>query len=367
MPRNNARRSLTAAVVTGVLVLGTGVSGCNKTETTASLLADAKQYQAKGDTKAALIQLKNAVAKSPEDGEARLALGTFYLDNGDMVSAEKELRKAHDFKIEDKRVLPKLARASLGIAQPKKVLEDITPEAAKLSAELSSLRGEAYLALNDTANAKAAFDQSLALQPGRGDALIGQARYAASQKDMEGASRLVEEAVAKDPTNADVFMARGALLNGEGKREEALAAFAQALKLDPQNRSAHIERANIEIGMRKFVEAKADIDAANKQTPGGLIVLYTQALLDFSEGKPAVARDGLLKVLRAAPDHLPSVLLAGAVALNLNSNQQAEQYLRKYVESIPGNFVRPQTAGRSPAETGSSGRCGDYAGASAQQ
>jgi cytochrome c-type biogenesis protein CcmH/NrfG len=134
MPRTTARRSLTAAVVTGVLVLGTGMTGCNKNETTASLLADARQYQQKGDVKAALIQLKNAVAKSPEDGEARLALGTFYMDNGDRVSAEKELRKARELKVDDKRVLPLLGRATLGIGQGKKVLEDITPEAAKSSA-----------------------------------------------------------------------------------------------------------------------------------------------------------------------------------------------------------------------------------------
>jgi putative PEP-CTERM system TPR-repeat lipoprotein len=338
MPRNNARRSLTAAVVTGAIVLGSGLAGCGKTDTTASLLADAKQYQQKGDTKAALIQLKNAVSKSPEDGEARLALGSFYLDNGDMVSAEKELRKARELKVDDKRVLPGLARATLALGQAKKVLEDISPEAAKTSAELSSLRGNAFLASNDAPHAKEAFDQALALQPGRGDALIGLAGYTASQKDIDGARRLVEEAVAKDPTNPEVFMARGAMLNGQGKREEALAAFDQVLKLNPQHRSAHIERASIEIGMKKFAEAKADIDAANKQAPGSLIVLYTQALLDFTQGKPAAARDALLKVLRAAPDHLPSTLLAGAVELNLNSNQQAEQYLRKYIESVPTNL-----------------------------
>lgn len=338
MPRNNTRRSLTAAVVTGVLVLGAGVTGCGKTETTASLLADAKQYQAKGDNKAALIQLKNAVAKSPEDGEARLALGTFYIDNGDAVSAEKELQKARGLKVDDKRVLPLLGRALLATGQGKKALEAISPEAAKTSAELSTLRGNAYLTVDDGPNASTAFDQALALQPGRGDALIGKARYAAMQKDTDGATRLIDEAVAKDPNNTDVLMARGAMLNNQGKHDEALAAYAQVLKLNPQHRSAHIERATIEIGMKKFAEAKADVDAANKLTPNSLSVLYTQALLDFSQGNLPAARDGLLKVLRGAPDHPPSVLLAGAVALAMNSNVQAEQYLRKYIETVPGNL-----------------------------
>jgi putative PEP-CTERM system TPR-repeat lipoprotein len=333
-------------------VLSSGLSGCGKTETTASLLADAKQYQTKGDTKAALIQLKNAVAKSPEDGEARFALGTFYLDNGDVVSAEKELRKARDLKIDDKRVLAPLGRATLAIGQPKKVLEDITPAAAKTSAELLTLRGDAHMALNEAPAAKEAYDQALVLQPGRGETLIGLARFAANQKDLDSATRLVEEAVAKDPTNADVFMARGAMLNGQGKREEALAAFAQVLKLNPNHRGVHIERAAIEIGMKKFAEAKADIDAANKQSPGSLVNVYTQALLDFSQGKPAAARDSLLKVLRAAPDHLPSTLLAGAVELNLNSNQQAEQYLRKYIESVPGNLYARKLLAQAQLKTG---------------
>lgn len=337
MPRTTARRSLTAAVVTGVIVLGTGMSGCNKTETTASLLADAKQYQAKGDNKAALIQLKNAVAKAPEDGTARVALGTYYLDHNDYVSAEKELRKAHSLKFDDVHVLPLLARASLGIGQAKNVLTDITPEAAKGSAELSTLRGDALMATNDQPAAKAAYDQALALQPGRGSALLGQARVAMAQKDLPGAESRIDEAVSKDPTNPDVFMARAAMLGSQGKIDEALAAYGQALKLKPQYQAALIERAYLEIGAKKFVEAKADIDAAGK-VQAGLIVTYAQALLDFTQGKNQAARDGLLKILRVAPDHLPSVLLAGAVDLNLGSNQQAEQYLRKYVEAVPGNL-----------------------------
>ena len=37
------------------------------------------------------------------------------------------------------------------------------------------------------------------------------------------------------------------------------------------------------------------------------------ALLDFTQGKNAAARESLQKVLRSAPDHMPSILLAGAV------------------------------------------------------
>jgi putative PEP-CTERM system TPR-repeat lipoprotein len=351
MPRNNARRSLTAAVVTGALVLGAGVTGCGKTETTASLLADAKQYQAKGDNKAALIQLKNAVAKTPDDGEARFALGSYYLEHNDNVSAEKELRKAHDLKFDDKRVLPLLARASMGMGQAKNVLTDITPEAAKTSAQLSVLRGDALMGTNEPQQAKEAYDQALALQPGSGSALIGQARYAMAHKDIEGAQRFLDEAVAKDGSNPDVYMARGALFGAQGKTDDALKAYGEALKINPRLQPGLIERAYIEINTKKFAEAKADIDAAGKVQPG-LIVTYAQALLDFSQGNNTAARDGLLKILRAAPDHLPSTLLSGAVDLNLGSNQQAEQKLRKYVEAVPGNLYARKLLGQAQLKLG---------------
>ena len=90
MPRNTHKLTITAALVYGAFLLG----GCNHSESAATLVSEAKSYQQKGDNKAALIQMKNAVVKSPEDAEIRLALGTLYNDTGDAVSAEKEFRKA---------------------------------------------------------------------------------------------------------------------------------------------------------------------------------------------------------------------------------------------------------------------------------
>ena len=105
MPRHPTKLKLTAALLTGAL-LTVGLAGCNRTQSTETLLAEASEYQQKGDIKAALIQLKNAVANSPEDGEARLALGSLQLSTGDNVSAEKELGRARALGIADERVLP---------------------------------------------------------------------------------------------------------------------------------------------------------------------------------------------------------------------------------------------------------------------
>ena len=77
MPIFSRKKQISVAVATAAILLG-GLSACGKNETAASLVAEAKQFQAKGDNKAAVIQLKNAAVKSPEDASVRLALGEIY-------------------------------------------------------------------------------------------------------------------------------------------------------------------------------------------------------------------------------------------------------------------------------------------------
>jgi len=336
MSRQATKLKLTAAIVSGAFLMA-GLSACGRTESTATLLAEAKQYQQKGDLKAALIQLKNAVEKSPEDGEARMQLAMLELDMGDAVSADKELRKARSLGIPAERILPLLGKADMLQGKTKELLDDIPADVAAKSAPLLALRGDALLATGEPDQAKAAYEQALALNPNLGEALLGLARHAMIKRDRASAESMVADAVTKDPKNPEVWMAQGALLRLSGKTDEALAAYNETLKLKPDHRSAHIEKAYIEISRGKFPAAKTEIDAAEKASPGSLLVTYTRALYEFSQGKYGAAQEALQKVLKSAPDHLPSVLLAGASELNLGATQQAEQHLRKYLESNPGD------------------------------
>jgi tetratricopeptide (TPR) repeat protein len=113
----NDMQKLTIALAAATL-LGGGLAACGKTESTASLLAEAKQFQAKGDSKAAVIQLKNAIGKSPDNADARLALGELYGSTGDPVSAEKELRKAKELGVPAAKVAPALTSCWARAAKP---------------------------------------------------------------------------------------------------------------------------------------------------------------------------------------------------------------------------------------------------------
>jgi putative PEP-CTERM system TPR-repeat lipoprotein len=327
-----------AAVITGACVLTAGLSGCKKEESAATLVAQAKQFQQKGDNTAAMIQLKNALAASPEDGEARYLLAKLSLDGGDVLAADKEIRKAIGLKYPDAQTMPVLARALLMQGKFQNALDETEAAAKAGGAELLSVRADAMLALGKRDEAKAVFESVLQSQPNFAPALVGLGRVAFLARDSAAAMAYAEKAVAAAPKSDEALLFKADLLRAQGKPEQALEGYTQVLAANPAHRSAHIEKAYLEIAAGKYELAQADLAAARKTTPNSLMVTYTQALLDFTQGKNAAALESLQKVLRAAPEHMPSVLLAGAVNLNLGSTQQAEQHLRKYLEQHPENL-----------------------------
>ncbi len=334
-PANAIKNVLTLALVAALIG---GLGGCGQGKDVPTLIADARQHQQKGDNKAAIIQLKNALQKNPDDAEARYLLGTIYNKTGDLQSAEKELRRARSLGMSPAKVLPDLGQTLLNLGQFQQVLEETQQLSSdKNSAEISALRGNASLGLGKVKEARDLFEQALNATPDYPDALIGLAKYSLVEGDLESAMRLAEQAVTRNPEHADAWLFKGDLLRAQGKIDPALAAYDQVVKLKPNSSSAYVNKALIEIGTGKFEAAKADIEGARKVAPGSLIVFYTQALLDFTQGKHAAALESLQQVLSKAPEHMPSVLLAGAVQTALGSMLQAEQHLKHYLEKDPKN------------------------------
>ena len=95
-----------------VVVVAGLAAGCGPS-TPEALVNSAKEYLAKNDRNAAVIQLKSALQKNPDYVEARFLLGKTLLEVGDLASAEKELRKAAELNYPVDKVAPALARSAL--------------------------------------------------------------------------------------------------------------------------------------------------------------------------------------------------------------------------------------------------------------
>lgn len=336
MPHLNIKFPVVAGL-TAALILAAALAGCGKAST-ASLRAEARQYQQKGEFSAALIKLKNAVESAPNDGETRYQLAAVYIDTGDAVSAEKEIRMALKFGYAADAAMPVLGRALVLQGQFQKALDETEQAAARNGAALLCVRADTYLALGKRDEARQLYDRVLQTQPKYAAALIGLGRLAYLARDADAARNYAELALAAAPRNTDALLFKGDLQRAQNQPDQALATYDQVLAINPEHRSAHVEKAYLTIAQGKFEAAQLELDAARKIAPGSVLVAYTQALLDFSQGKNAAAQESMLKVLRVAPEHMPSVLLAGAVSLNLGSLHQAEHHLRHYLEKNPDSL-----------------------------
>jgi putative PEP-CTERM system TPR-repeat lipoprotein len=354
MSRRISKLAASATVLVTCQLLATGLTGCNN-QSGEALLTEAKQYQQKGDDKAALIQLKNAASKSPENAEIRFQLASLHNKLTDGASAEKEIRKALAISKDRARAAPDLALALLLQGQPQKAIDETAGEAAKGGGALHTTRGDAFFLLNNFAQARESYKQALAVAPDYSQAFLGLARIALREKDVASALSLTEQAIKANPKDPRNWVYKGLVLRTQEKAEDAIAAFTQAIALQPTAPGPYLERASDEIGLKKFDAAKTDIAAASKIAPNTVQVTYTQGLYDAAQGNYAAARDAVQKVLAVEADHLPSILLAGMVELNLGGTEAAEQYLRKYIDNYPDNVFARMLLTRAMLKNGRPG------------
>ncbi|HEX8610597.1 MAG TPA: XrtA/PEP-CTERM system TPR-repeat protein PrsT [Telluria sp.] len=331
-------RPLAAIAIAFALLLAAVLGGCKPSDP-AAMVGEARQLRVKGDLRAAVIVLKNAIQKNGADRDARLLLGEVYLEQGDAPSADKELRRARELGAASPGLLLLLGRAMLMQGQHERLLAEIGPSApaAELPAILA-LRANALLGSGDNAQASALFAQALSLQADSPDALLGMARMASSGKQDAEAAMLIKRALAAHPDHVDCLRFHADLQRAAGKPAEALATHERILALQPYNVQARLDVANLHIDAGRFGEARQAIASARKLAGASLPVVYAEAAADFREHKLKAALASLQQVLRVAPDYYPAILLAGAVQSGLGATGQAEEHLQKFLAAYPGDL-----------------------------
>src|SRR5271165_6277467 len=307
-------------------------------DSTASV-KEAEQYIAKGDLKAAEIELRNAVRDAPQDPVLRARLAEVYLQEGDAPSAEREARAARERNGNEADYLPVLADALLRQQKFANLVELVQPgdREPALESKLRPALGTAAAGLGDRAKAETLLGEEIKLDPSAARPKIQLARLLTGTKPAE-ADKLIDEVIAANPRSAEALQVKGDMLRGRGDQEGALRLLDEALKIDPQNTSAHLSRAAIDIALGKYKAADEDLDPILKTDPNQFMANYLRGWELAKQQKFAEADRVLDRISPGFAAFWAGYYVQGMTKSALGQYAQAEESLRKYLAHRPDDI-----------------------------
>jgi len=303
-----------------------------------TLMSDAIAYHAAGKHEAAIIQLKNVLAREPDNVDANLLIGKAQLLNGALLDAEKALRRARELGVPAAEVTPLLVEALLGVDRYDDALKELvsTGELSSSGARAALLRGRAFLGLGNLVEARTQFTVARSEAPS--EAAVGLARVLMAEGNVDEARKVIDGVTEAFPRIALGWVVKGDLLRGLGQGGEAIAAYRRAQSVQSDNLEASVGIAVSLIAQEEFGEAHKELRKAKAIAPSSHLIHFAEAVLAFKEKRLEASRESIQSVFEIAPKHMPSILLAGTLNLAMGDIEHAHSAFAMFLSQNPGNL-----------------------------
>ncbi|MCG8359128.1 MAG: PEP-CTERM system TPR-repeat protein PrsT [Kiloniellales bacterium] len=310
-------------------------------------LKRAEEFQAAGDFQSSLIEVKSALQKEPNNGQARLLLGEIYLELNDVLSAEKELFRARDLEVEPELMVGPLGRLWLMQEKYDEILTEISIDegsSAELKARVSALRGRAHAGLaivngdpEELTAAERAYTRALTFEPESATAIVGLGRVAMSRDRLDEAQDYLTRAIDLAPDDLDVITFQGEVADEQMQYDLAETAFQKLVDRQPYNPIARLALARAMIGGGKHNDALQHVELVLRDFADSPVGNYYRALIAYQDQNHDLARLHADRVLEIQPADTPSLLIAGAASYSLGRYEQALRYLNALIERVPSH------------------------------
>ncbi len=298
-------------------------------------LDDAKIYLSNGKNQAAIIQLKNHLKDSPDSISGRYLLGMIYIKTGNILLAEKELKKANQLAPNNEQIQLNYSRILLSLKKAPRVISILknkytTPETENLRLEVLAY---AHLALNQVAQAQSLFQ--LAISEGYNRANTGLAQIAFNKKNYSKARALLNKVLLEDKNNKRALKLKAAVLNKAGEYKQALLVYHRLIKNNPQQPLFYLQRAVTYLALKQYTRAENDINIILQKEKYEPHANYLMARVKLAQKKYKQAQEAAMKVIATNATHSASILILGITSDKLHLFNQAEKYLTEYLAINP--------------------------------
>jgi tetratricopeptide (TPR) repeat protein len=321
-------------------------------------LAGSIQYRI-GQTAAALQSWERCLRLDPRAADVRLSRGTFYIESGDFVQAESELRTAWA-QSPNSHVAHLLGQALLNQgkgAEAVEVLERSLVADRRAVPNLVVL-GQAYLQQKQDAKARECFLAATREAPAFANAYFGLAAACARLGEPTEAARYrdkfhqlqsqhLQEGIAQSKRYNDVrttqqsvaeaYVAAGRLYLSRGDERAAEQHWTRAAELDPQDPDARAELAQLLVRQSRPREALAVLEPLREsrvQDPGlwlRLGQLHAQ-LQEFDQAEAALRR-----AVELAPQQAAGYAALADLLRAQRRTDDAAGAIDKALQLAPGN------------------------------
>jgi putative PEP-CTERM system TPR-repeat lipoprotein len=325
-------------IITSAITLALSLSACSEQKTVEQLIASANQYSQQGKFSNAIIDYKNAVRLAPKSAEARIGLGQAYLNQGNYISAEKELDRAVVLGVS-------YAQAATLLAQVKTRLDksEEVEQLVKLSEELSdnvyvtvlSYAGMATLANGQTAKAQDYFSQAAAILPDNVYSKLSQAYLLYIERDFSQGLPIINTLLTEQGVFAEASLLQGFLYFALTDFEQASDSFEQYLVSYPLDNNIRFFLVNSLIKAGKFEQADALTDkllAVFKKSP---LALQYKAQIAFQADEFLKAREFASQAVGYDESFIIAKMIAGVSSYKLEELEQAYDYLISLESMLP--------------------------------
>ena len=325
------------------IILALSLNGCSESHEKA--LASAKAEYAAGETRSAIIRLRNVLQAEPQLSEARLLLGQILLETGEPAAAEKELRKAYEAGADGDTVKPLLARALLELGDYQKLLADFPPQqiqSADARADVLVSQAYAQLFQGNVEAARQAMQQAIAAHPAGLRTPVVSALLTGVDGNYEAASTAIDQVLATQPKSVEALRAKATIAQGKGDLSSAIQALQALTRLRTDDVGAHYAATSLLWQAGRIADARAQVERMQAAAPNHPRTQHLLALLAIRDEKPTAARDHIAQALKGDPDFGPTLLLSGMVNSQLGDYELAEKDLSKLLARNASNLAARQ-------------------------
>jgi putative PEP-CTERM system TPR-repeat lipoprotein len=329
--------------IVSVVLLQLSLYACSIGKDDKEALAAAKTSYESGNYSKAVIELKQLLQNNASNKDARELLARSYLKRGDGVSAEKEIKQVTGGKSPSAEVQLILMSSWALQGKYKEIVEAYEKgELDEIEAvTLWGVVSDAYVNEKQLEKGDALARKLLEKDKGSVTALRTLAKTAEMRNDDSEALEYLQRAIEIDEKDYKTWRDLGSLyvkLEDHDKAVEMLKGGLSRIGEGDLKQDAYIIRVNLIhllFHLKNLDESEGYIRELETQYAKNPYVAYLSGFYDYLKQDYESATTKLAQVNSAMPNHLPTMLLLGALNFADNNLEQANVLLTRYVNQVP--------------------------------